>query len=257
MPVDIIERVLLQDSLGASVYAPDWLIQSHAIFCQSLVNPAYPCHLGTAAEKQGELLVTYIEGNKREHLPQTLSAFLRISAAHPSQRYVLALFCEPECEPRGLDYYETMFWKLMQFLHDNDPKPWPEGQPIDPCDPHWEFTFDGTPMFVFEAAPAYQRRHSRNLGPSLVVLFQPRRVFDDIEGGTPAGIKTRKRIRERLIAWDHMETHPDMGSYGDPSNYEWKQYFLPDDNTPVTAQCPLHLRTLSPAFNVGRNESNG
>src|SRR5947207_11783637 len=118
MPVDIIERVLLYESLGASVCTPNWLIQSHTIFCQSLLDRAYPCYLGTAAEKLGELLVTYIEGDNREHLPRTLATFLRISAAHPDQRYVLALFYKPEVEPRSLEYYKTKFWDLLQFLHD-------------------------------------------------------------------------------------------------------------------------------------------
>jgi uncharacterized protein len=257
MPVDVVERILLYGNLGTPVSTPNWLIQAHAIFCQSLLDRAYPCYLGTAAEKLGELLITYVEGDKREHLPQTLSSFLQISAVHPNRRHVLALFYKPEIEPRSLGYYKTKFWDLLQFLHDNDPSPWPEGQPSDPHDPCWEFVFDGTAMFVFEAAPAYKLRRSRNLGPGMIVLFQPRQVFNDIEGGTPAGIKTRKRIRERMELWDQMEAHPDMGSYGDLSNHEWKQYFLPDDNTPVTEQCPLHLRMQAQELNNGQDKSNG
>src|SRR5436309_14124074 len=106
MSVDVIERILLYDSLGASVPTPNWLIQAHTVFCQSLLDRAYPCHFGTAAEKMGELLITYIEGDKCEHLPRTLSTFLRISATHPDQRYVLALFYKPEIEPRSLEYYK-------------------------------------------------------------------------------------------------------------------------------------------------------
>ena len=253
MEIGVSERILMYDNIGSSVHAPDWLIQAHAILCQSLLDRAYPCYLGTVAEKQGELLVTYIEGDKREHLPQTLLTFLRISAAHPGQRYVLALFYKPEIEPRNLEYYKTGFWDLLQFLHDNDPSPWPEGIPSDPRDPYWEFVFDGTPMFIFEATPAYQLRRSRNLGSGMVVLFQPRQVFDDIEGENPAGIKTRKLIRERLSVWDQMEAHPNLGSYGDPSNQEWKQYFLPDDNTPVTEQCPLHFKTQPQELSNGQD----
>lgn len=98
-------------------------------------------------------------------------------------------------------------------------------------------------MLVFASTPAYRRRGSRNMGNSLVLLFQPRRVFDGIEGGTPAGTRAREIIRARMEAWDGMEAHPDMGSYGDPSSHEWKQYFLPDDNAPVTGRCPFHAAT--------------
>lgn len=241
MSVDLRARLLLGERRGAEVPAPDWLADTHARLCQSLLHRAYPCYLGTAAEKQGELLVTYLEGEERTHLPLTLSSFLRLSAAHPQQRYVLALFYPPEATARSLADYSRQFWELLQFLHDHDPAPWPLEQPQDPQDPQWEFVYDGTPMFVFQACPGYQRRRSRHLGPGLIVLFQPRRVFADILGGTPAGIKTRKLIRQRQAAWDQMEAHPDMGSYGDPANHEWKQYVLPDDNTPVSGRCPLHL----------------
>lgn len=240
MPVDIQSRVIVRDTLGKADL-PAWLERSHATLCESLVDSAYPCYLGTAAEKLGELLISYVDGGDREHLPDTLTSFLRISAAHPDQRLALALFFEPDEVPKSLEQYHGEFWDTLQFLHDHDAIPWPPEQPRDPADPNWEFTFAGTPMFVFVACPGYDKRRSRNLGPGLLLLFQPRLVFVGMEGGTPPGIKTRKIIRKRLTAWDHMDTHPDMGSYGDPSNYEWKQYCLPDDNAPTKGQCPLHL----------------
>jgi FPC/CPF motif-containing protein YcgG len=96
-------------------------------------------------------------------------------------------------------------------------------------------------MFVFAAAPTYGRRASRNLGPGLVLLFQPRNVFVGIEGGTPRGMAARQVIRDRLSHWDTVSPHPDLGDYGDPSNHEWRQYFIPDDQSRLYESCPLNV----------------
>jgi uncharacterized protein len=241
MSIDMRSRVFYRDSSGNSVPIPDWLQRSHAIFRKHILHREYPCNFGTVAEKQGDLKIAYIEGTDQEHIPQTLATFLSSAALHPNRQQVLALFFEPEEKERNLEYYQERFWNLLQYLHDHDPSPWPEDIPLNPDDPYWEFTFNGVPMFVFEAAPAYRQRLSRNLGPGMIVLFQPRNVFNHIEGDTPAGRKARRTIRQRSIKWDHMGIHPDMGSYPEKNNREWKQYFLPDNITPVQGQCPLHL----------------
>ena len=73
------------------------------------------------------------------------------------------------------------------------------------------------------------------------MLFQPRNVFAKIEGGTPAGTQARQVIQARLRTWDTEPPHPDLGDYGDPSNHEWRQYFLADDATRLLPECPLHI----------------
>lgn len=242
---DLKKRILFRSDQGESLSVPDWLPISLEIFHEILTEKAYPCYLGSAAEKQNELLLTYIEDDDRVHLPQTLSSFLAISAAEPDRRYIFAIFFKPEERLQCHEYYKGKFWSLLQFLHENDPCPWPLEFPMDPLDPHWEFTFDRTAAFVFLGAPSYKHRRSRNLGPGMVVLYQPRRVFEGIEGGTSAGTKTRQIIRHRLKNWDNIEAHPDMGSFGDSSNNEWKQYVLPNDNTIELGECPLRIKPSS------------
>ncbi|MBV8821889.1 MAG: YqcI/YcgG family protein [Ktedonobacteraceae bacterium] len=242
---DMKNRILFRDAREESIQVPDWLPICFEIFRLNLMNKAYPCYFGTAAERQGELLLTYVDRDDYSHLPQTLSAFLSLSATHPKKRYIFAIFFQPDEHPYGHDHYQAKFWNLLQFLHENDPHPWPKQLPSDLFDPQWEFAFAGIPAFVFLAAPSYRMRRSRNLGPGMIVLYQPRRVFNEIEGGTPAGTEARRIIRSRLTAWDNMETHPDMGSYGDSSNYEWKQYVLADDNTPATDKCPLRIKSVT------------
>ncbi|QIN84428.1 cupin domain-containing protein [Rubrobacter tropicus] len=243
--VKVEQRLLLtgQDVSGADGMVPRWLVREYGRFRDRLLDPEYPCYFGTSAEKRGELRYGYVEGDDVGHVPALLREFLALSKANPQVRHALALFFEPERARRPLSFYEERFWYVLRFLHGLDESPWPEDRPYDPVDPKWEFCFAGEPMFVFASAPAYRLRDSRNMGDSLVLLFQPRRVFDGIEGGTPAGTRAREIIRARMEAWEGMEAHPDMGSYGDPSSHEWKQYFLPDDNTPVTGRCPFHAAT--------------
>jgi FPC/CPF motif-containing protein YcgG len=71
------------------------------------------------------------------------------------------------------------------------------------------------------------------------VAHQPRNVFDGIEGGSPAGTKARRNIRNDLAAWDTADPHPSMGDYGDQSNHEWQQYYIADDATSMYGSCPL------------------
>lgn len=219
---------------------PNWFIQEYEVFRSKVLDAEFPCYFGTNAERAGHLRYTYIEQGDMSHLPITLTEFMELSRSHPKTRHALVLFAEPESSDKPLDFYKDRFWDLLQWLHRNDPKPWPEDVPQDPEHPRWEYCFAGEPMFVFSSAPAYRQRASRNLGKSLVLLFQPRRVFRGIEGGTPGGTTARAKIRSKMLKYDGMPFHPEMGAYGDPSSFEWKQYFLPDDNAPVSGKCPFH-----------------
>ncbi len=97
-------------------------------------------------------------------------------------------------------------------------------------------------MFVVGASPTYQRRRSRNLGPGMVLVFQPRSLFIDPATSQPIAASVRQRIHKRMLAYDGMTVHPDIGFYGNLGNREWKQYALPDDNEPETGTCPFHTR---------------
>jgi FPC/CPF motif-containing protein YcgG len=239
---EVRDRVLAGVGTGTVDAIPGWFPASVAAMRQQLLAAGYPCYLGTVAERRGDVKYTCVEGGEWGHLPGTLARFLTQAGSATGRRLVLAAIFEPEKEERPHAYYEERFWALLQFLHENDPVPWPADYPTDPDDPRWEFVLAGVPVFTFLAAPSYRARKSRNLGPSQVVLFQPRTVFDGIEGETRAGIRSRQRIRKLLAEWDGLLPHPDLKSYGDPSNREWKQYVLPEANSPVEGRCPLRIR---------------
>ncbi|MEC3918402.1 YqcI/YcgG family protein [Nocardia sp. CDC160] len=227
---------------GEAIGAPEiprWFASALTVFQWEVGHRDYPCHFGRRALERRELFVTPLERNDYRPLAERLAVFLDYVRPTPKLRQVLAAFIEPDDSASHEDHAQT-FWAALRYLHRHDDRPWPADFARDPADPLWEFCFHGTAMFVFAAAPTHRLRRSRRLGESLVLMFQPRNVFHGIEGGTPAGAAARKQIRDRLAAWDVATLHPSMGDYGDPSNFEWRQYFIPDDDTDAYQSCPFH-----------------
>lgn len=222
---------------------PDWLPGVLDSFRANVGDPGYPCNFGRYALRHDELFGTWVDRDgDLDPLRCDLAAFLDATRPYPRRRMVLAAFFAPG--PRaGTDHagYGRRFWSTLQFLRDHDDLPWPADVPAAPAHARWEFSFHGVPMFVFASAPTHRARRSRNVGPGLVLLFQPRNVFAGIEGGTPAGTKARRNIRRDLVAWDTAEPHPCMGAYGDPANHEWQQYYIADDATSMYGSCPLRV----------------
>lgn len=219
---------------------PEWFAAAARSLRDNLRNREYPCHFGRQAFDRGQLLITYVSVDDLAPLAGALAYFLDSTPRIRGGRHLLCTFIRSSGDQTHQDH-DRHFWQVLQYLHDHDPAPWPAGFPLSPEDPAWEFCFNGEPMFVFGAASTHVARASRNLGEHLVLLFQPRSVFLGIEGGTPAGVVARSRIRDRLRAWDLAAPHPSMGDYGDPSNFEWRQYFIPDDGADLHPACPLRL----------------
>ena len=221
---------------------PNWLAVVYAEFRRHVLDPNYPCYFAVAGEQKGTLRYSYVNDLNSGISTDALKELIQLSRLHPQKRHALAVFIKPESRLQSHDWYIRCGWDLLQKLHDADTTPWPSQFPTSPADPHWEFCFQNEPLFVFGALPSHHRRRSRNLGPAMVLLFQPRSVFNGIEGGSPAGTRARQIIRKRLANWDLAELHPSMGDYGDPSNFEASQYFIPDDHQP-SPPCPLVIRS--------------
>ncbi|QKS45640.1 YqcI/YcgG family protein [Paenibacillus cellulosilyticus] len=223
---------------------PEWLENEYETFSKMVLNPKFPCYFGTLAEKRGEIRYTYVENNDYSKLPTTLASFLNLSRENPDKRQNLTVFFEPETKERPLEFYKNKMWEVLQYLHKNDSSPWPEHVPYDPQHRSWEFCFNGEPVFVFLGSPAYLKRHSRNYGNSLILIFQPTRIFNGFESDAPEGIKARSIIRSRLLEWDANEVDipADSSKLGEKKDYYWKQYVIPDNNEPTKGGCPFHTK---------------
>jgi len=231
--------LLSKTDLEKDIHIPRWLSIQYKTWNKIVEDFNFPCYFGVAAQKSGHLFFSYIENDDFTHLPSTLISFLEVTEKTPSERNALVLFVQPEKVERETAYYHDYFWKILNFLHEHDKYDWPEDFPLDPDDPKWEFIFHKTPIFISANGPFYKNRITRNLGDCLILIFQPRRIFADLSS-TPKGKKATQIIRANVEKIEGMPTHPDLGSYGDPNNREWKQYVITDDNNTTKGSCPFH-----------------
>ncbi|WP_181350179.1 YqcI/YcgG family protein [Thalassobacillus sp. CUG 92003] len=233
-------HLLTREDMTKPDRVPAWLIQEYKIFRSIVTDETFPCYFGKSAQKRGELRYSYITHDDWSHLPRTLESFVGLFEHQTTFiRHGLFLFVEPEIETQTLSYYRRYFWEVLQYLHDQDTKPWPPDYPEDPEHHLWAFSFAGEPFFTFGNAPAYKQRKTRDLGNGLVLGFQPRRIFKGLEGTSEGGIMSRAKVRERVEKWDGLPKHPNISHYGDTGHREWKQYFIGDDVKPIQGQCPF------------------
>ena len=240
------ERVLVGRQVGITE-PPPWLVAAYEEFRENVIHPAFPCFFGTQAERRGEMFYTYASGSDFSRLPATMARFAELSASLENQKNNFAVFFEPKATAFTHDEFRYFCWDVLQYLHDHDPELTKYEQMLDPSDAEWEFTFSNLQMFVVGCSPTYERRRSRNLGPGVILLFQPRSVFIDAITKKEIGAQARSSVRHRLLKWDGVSAHSDLGVYGDPTNREWKQYFLPDGDAPEVGKCPFltrHARAL-------------
>ncbi|MGP4079434.1 YqcI/YcgG family protein [Pseudalkalibacillus sp. R45] len=232
--------LLTKEAIEKGTDLPEWLLEEYNTFSQIVNDPTFPCYFGRTAQRKGELRYSFIEHNKWDHLPGAVESFLSLFEEPDPKRHGLFIFVEPESTEKPLEYYRSYFWDILQYLHHNDRFPWPHKAPKDPDHFLWDFHFAGQPIFTFGNAPAYKQRKTRNLGNSLILGFQPRAIFQGLEGTEKGGIMSREKVRARVEKWDGLPKHPDISHYGDPEHNEWKQSFIGDDIEPMKGKCPFH-----------------
>ena len=202
----------------------------------------FPCIFGVDALRKATLRYSFVARNDDQvrTLATALRDFVELAPLLGSRTSLVAFF-EDTPLPRTVDEYREEFWQLLQGVHDLDSEPWPADISPDTEHETWEFAYAGMPMFVVVNTPAHERRASRHFD-TLMVTFQPRFVFDDIAEDSKQGRNARTIIRGRLKDYDQVPASPLLASYGTPGNREWPQYFLEDDNFPVEAGCPMHVK---------------
>jgi FPC/CPF motif-containing protein YcgG len=150
----------------------------------------------------------------------------------------LIIFYEPTQEQYSVEQYEQFFWTQLNQVCEMDDVKWPSHIPTNPHDPLWEFCFHGEQLFVYCATPSHENRLSRYF-PYFLIAVTPRSVLENFYSSTSRSLKIKEKIRERLADYDTIPIHPDLNSYGQNDNFEWKQYFLHDDDTTLS-KCPFH-----------------
>ena len=235
-------RVLDQGILGISPNE-DWKLEAYEQYKTALSAPDYPCFFGQSGEARGEMLYTFIPQNGLGEMLTNMCQFVSLITNPDYKRCSLVAFLQPDRSITNHMSFVARFWQVLQFLHDHDPDPATNRAADHPL---WEFSFQRSEMFVVGASPTYRQRRSRNLGPGIVLIFQPRSLFIDPTTSEPIAAPVRKSIHKRMLVYDGITVHPDIGFYGDINNREWKQYALPDDNAPETGVCPFHSMRTTP-----------
>jgi uncharacterized protein len=91
---------------------------------------------------------------------------------------------------------------------------------------------------MYCATPAHTNRRSRHFD-TMMLAITPRWVLQAFNKSEIRAKKIKDSIRKRLKNYDAIDVHRDLNRYGADDNYEWKQYFLRDDDTALT-RCPFH-----------------
>ncbi|PFA70329.1 hypothetical protein CN378_00605 [Bacillus sp. AFS015802] len=203
----------------------------------------YPCVPGKQGFQTDTLRFGFAEDPRNEGASEKLASLLKeygqMSRSTGKYASLVVFFHsgEADSENHSVESYQQIFWSLLNRVHQLDEKKWPDHISKDPHDHTWEFCFDGEPYFAFCATPAHIVRKSRHF-PYFLLAFQPRWVFDEINSSTAFGQKLKKVIRKRLVEYDEAEPHPSLKWYGQEDNYEWKQYYLTDDDSSMS-KCPF------------------
>ncbi|RBI62380.1 hypothetical protein DMJ13_10945 [halophilic archaeon] len=239
----LFDQSKLQDAIDTGELTA-WKKKRYLEFRKTMRDTRYPCHFAVHAERNDSARYLFAGDARdrdallkvREGLRQYLERYRSIA-----KRTTLVIFFKPTTEDQTEQEYRKQFWGVLEFLNAWDPEPWPSDIPEDPNDPEWEFCFSGEPIFIVGRAPFYTDRKSRYTPYGLEMTIQPRGTLDDISGDTMEGQQARSVIRDRLKDYDDIDSHPDIGDYGDPNTREWKQYLLPTSNEEGLNEFPFEI----------------
>lgn len=207
-------------------------------------NRPFPCIPATIGFSKKQLRYGFI-GDPRKtdtlhELAELLSGFTRESRNFGPYTSLIIFYQTPEDlrDAYTVEDYEQLFWNQLSGLSSLDASDWPADIPMDPHNPIWEFCFYGEKYFMYCATPAHINRQSRHFDV-LMLAITPRWVLEEFskKGGFAKNIKAN--IRKRLANYDSAPIHPELNSYGGEDNFEWRQYFLRDDDTSLS-KCPYH-----------------
>ncbi|MFD1337300.1 YqcI/YcgG family protein [Oceanobacillus iheyensis] len=215
-----------------------WKQDAYQYF-QSMIGEKndYPCVPARQGLKNNMLRYGFLDNvDDTKVLASSLKEYGNTSKAI-GQYTSLIIFIPMDDTQATVEDYQVLFWDLLSDVTNYDTSDWPATIPDNPEHHEWEFCFDGEPYFAFCATPVHQLRKSRYF-PYMMLAFQPRFVFDELNASTSYGRKMKKVIRQRLQAFDSIPAHPDLKWYGNSDNHEWKQYFIGDDDHTLS-KCPF------------------
>jgi FPC/CPF motif-containing protein YcgG len=214
----------------------DWRLPVFREFASTLESEArpFPCLYGITGYRTNQLRFAFLENIEAARLAPILEDYIKNARSFGPQTTLVVLSRPGGVEP--LETYRRRFWTLLSRLSEVDKSKWPEGIPQELDHPAWEFCFAGEPIFVACNTPAHVLRQSRR-SSALMLLFQPRWVFDRILTTPEKAQAVFETVRRRLLGYDLLPPAPSLGRYGDPAVREYQQYFLSERSD--KPKCPF------------------
>ncbi|MFD1515792.1 YqcI/YcgG family protein [Halomarina rubra] len=262
-----VQSLLDQETLAARATAddaPQWLADHWRTFRDGLLGERegtpFPCHFGSESVRAGDPLYAAVpsltDRDALLGLRDTLYEYLQRYEDHAARASLVTFFRPSPDVTTEAEYHEAL-WHVLQFLHVHDPEPWPSDIPTDPDDEEWEFSFGGVPMFPTCRAPFYDDRMSRYCPVGLEITFQPRALFENlgVTADTDAGQHAREVVQDRLVDYDGVCPHADLGDWGVDGDREWPQYLFSADESQAPEECPMAVTRehppIDPKFDPG------
>ncbi|TYR79739.1 YqcI/YcgG family protein [Priestia megaterium] len=206
------------------------------------INP-FPCIPATQASLLGHLRYGFVGDPRNDETSVMLAPLLKefsLNYKDYGKNTSLIVFFDtpPSLISTGsIENFERLFWEQLCQLNRLDEREWPLTIPENPENHQWEFCFHGERYFMYCATPLHKYRNSRYF-PYMMLAITPRRVLQEFNKNEKYARKIKQLIHKRLEGYDEVPIHPSLNSYGNQDNYEWKQYFLHDDETELP-KCPF------------------
>ncbi|MFD1134828.1 YqcI/YcgG family protein [Paenibacillus urinalis] len=231
-----------------------WMEEAYRFFSAKMsdTDHKFPCIPATIGYKLNHFRYVFLSDPRTpqasEQLAKSLAAYGDQSKEIGSYTSLIAIFETPAdlVEQYHVEDYQGLFWDVLSKTSAQDEQPWPEHIPQDPDHNVWEYCYGDEQYFMYCATPAHQRRQSRHF-PYFIFAITPRWVLTEFNKNMSAAAQIKKKIRERITEYDETGVHPDLNFYGSEDNFEWKQYFLSDDEQPAAGKCPfahLHMKKI-------------
>ncbi|MDK8450142.1 YqcI/YcgG family protein [Corynebacterium mastitidis] len=218
-------------------------------FAEVVLDKDFPCFFARSAHRRGELLYGFADVSSNFWpVVQLFDAAVR-AIGDDGERTIIMWVINSSSASLEEDHRFTA--RIMEFLLHNDPLPWPEGVPLDPADPEWDFWYRGVGFFINVSTPHHVLRRSRNLGSAYTLVVQARSSFTEIDQKWG---NARGSIRSMVEKYDLLPLSPALGVHGEKAEID--QFFLGDDNETCVSgsllknieyknrggevRCPLH-----------------
>ncbi|WP_066172392.1 YqcI/YcgG family protein [Bacillus marinisedimentorum] len=230
---------ILQNPLSVT----DWQLDAFKKFSAKMEDSShkFPCIPAVLAYRLNHLRYEFAEDPGTEEAAEQAAGAIQDfgprSKEFGSYASLVIFFRTPDEADVTVQGYRDVFWSLLERISTYDEKHWPDEIPADPHESAWEFCFHGERYFVYCGTPAHQNRNSRSF-PYFMLALTPRWVLQEFMENGEKAAKVKRSIRKRLEAYDHVPAHPDLKFYGSDENFEWKQYFLSDDEA-APSRCPF------------------